>query len=144
MHVLVILPRWLGDVVLSTPMLRAVRGHFGRSARITAALKPGFVPVFAGTDWIDDFVPFDKRSRDPAVRLGGCARRLRRDRPDVALIVPNSLSTGALAWLAGARRRVGFARHGRRWLLTDPLVVPRRRGRIVPLSTAEHAMDLAA
>jgi heptosyltransferase-2 len=144
MHVLVILPRWLGDVVLSTPLLRALRAHVGPGARITAAVKPAFIPLFAGTDWIDAFVPFDKRGRDPAVRVRGAAARLRRERPDVALIVPNSLSTGLLAWLAGAKRRVGFARHGRRWLLTDPLEPPRQRGRIVPVSTAAHAMDLGA
>lgn len=144
MHILVILPRWLGDVVMTTPMLRSLRGHFGAHARITATVKPAFAPLFAGTDWIDDLVPYDKRGRDPAVRAWAVAGRLRRDRPDVALIVPNSLSTGWLAWISGARRRVGYARHGRRWLLTDPLAPPRERGRIVPQSTASHAMELAA
>lgn len=144
MHILVMLPRWLGDVVMATPMLRAVRRHFGCAARITATVKPAFVPLFDGTDWIDGFVPYDKRSADRSLRTLAVARRLRRERPDVALLVPNSLSSATLAWLAGARRRVGFARHGRRWLLTDPLVVPRERGRIVPQSTASHAMDLAA
>jgi len=144
MHILVILPRWLGDIVMTTPMLRALRDHVGPSARITATVKPAFAPVFAGTAWIDELVPFDKRGRDPAVRLWHVARRLRRDRPDVALIVPNSLSTGLLAWMAGARRRVGFARAGRGWLLTDPLPALRDRGRIVPRSTTSHALDIAA
>jgi heptosyltransferase-2 len=144
MHILVILPRWLGDIVMTTPMLRALRGHFGSTARITATVKPPFAPLFEGTDWIDELVPYDKRGRDAAIRPWAAARRLRRDRPDVALIVPNSLSTGLLAWMAGARRRVGFARHGRGWLLTDALRPARERGRIVPRSTASHAMELAA
>jgi heptosyltransferase-2 len=144
MHILVILPRWLGDIVMTTPMLRALRAHVGPSARITATVKPAFASVFAGTAWIDEFVPFDKRGRDPAVRLWPVARRLRRDRPDVALIVPNSLSTGLLAWMTGARRRVGFARSGRGWLLTDPLPPVRERGRIVPTSTTSHALEIAA
>lgn len=143
MHIVVILPRWVGDLVMSTPLLRAVRDHFGARARITGVLKPMFAELLEGTPWLDDMVPYDRRSKDPARRFRAVAQRLRIDRPDIALIVPNSLSTAALAFMGGARRRVGFARHGRRLLLTDPLMPPREGWRVRPVSTAEHAMDLA-
>jgi heptosyltransferase-2 len=143
-HIVVILPRWVGDLVMTTPMLRAVRDHFGTSARITGVMKPMFAELLEGTRWLDDAVFYDRRSRDPSRRFAAVARRLRADRADVALLVPNSLSSAALAFAGGARRRVGFARHWRRFLLTDPLMPVRERGRIVPVSTAEHAMDLAA
>ena len=129
-HIVVILPRWVGDLVMTTPMLRAVRDHFGTSARITGVMKPMFAELLEGTPWLDDAVFYDRRSRDPSRRFAAVARRLRADRADIALIVPNSLSTAALAFAGGARRRVGFARHWRRLLLTDPLVPVRERGRI--------------
>ena len=143
MHIVVILPRWVGDLVMSTPLLRAVRGHFGARARITGVLKPMFAELLEGTPWLDEMVFYDRRSKDPARRFRAVARRLRADRADIALIVPNSLSTAALAFMGGARRRVGFARHGRRLLLTDPLIPARDGFRIRPVSTAEHAMELA-
>ena len=152
MHIVVILPRWVGDLVMSTPMLRAVRDHFGESARITGVAKPMFAELLEGTPWLDRIVFYDRHSRDPARRFRALARQLRGDRADIALIVPNSLSSAALAWAGGARRRVGFARHGRRWLLTDPLAAPRaasKKGglaswfRVEPASPAGHAMDLA-
>ncbi len=143
MHIVVILPRWVGDLVMTTPLLRAVRGHFGDRARITGVLKPMFAELLDGTSWLDSMVFYDRRSKDPTRRFRAVVRRLRADRADVALIVPNSLSTAALAFMAGARRRVGFARHGRRLLLTDPLIPPREGFRVRPVSTAEHAMDLA-
>lgn len=143
MHIVVILPRWVGDLVMSTPLLRAVRGHFGDRARITGVLKPMFAELLEGSPWLDEMVFYDRRSKDPARRFRAVARRLRADRADIALIVPNSLSTAALALMGGARRRVGFARHGRRLLLTDPLIPPRDGLRIRPVSTAEHAMELA-
>ncbi len=142
MHIVVILPRWVGDLVMSTPLLRAVRGHFGGRARITGVLKPMFAELLEGTPWLDEMVFYDRRSKDPTRRFRAVARRLRADRADIALIVPNSLSTAALAFMGGARRRVGFARHGRRLLLTDPLIPARDGYRIRPVSTAEHAMDL--
>jgi len=144
MHIVVILPRWVGDLVMTTPLLRALRGHFAGRARITGVLKPMFAELLEGTSWLDDMVFYDRRSKDPTRRFRAVARRLRAERPDVAVIVPNSLSTAALAFMAGARRRVGFARHWRRFLLTDPLAPPRDGFRIRPVSTAEHAMDLAA
>jgi len=149
MHILVILPRWVGDLVMATPMLRAVRNHFGSEPRITGVLKPMFAELLGGTRWLDDMVFYDRRSKDPTRRFAAVARRLRADPADVALIVPNSLSTAALAFAGGARRRVGFSRHWRRPLLTDPLAPARekRRGmlfpRIEPASPAGHAMDLA-
>lgn len=143
MHIVVILPRWVGDLVMSTPLLRSLRGHFGPEARITGVLKPMLAGLLEGTPWLDELVFYDRRSKDPARRFRAVARRLRADRADVALIVPNSLSTAALAFFGGARRRVGFARHGRRLLLTDPLIPPRDGFRIRPESTAEHAMQLA-
>jgi heptosyltransferase-2 len=151
MHILVILPRWVGDLVMSTPMLRAVRHHFGSSARITGVVKAPFVELLEGSGWLDRHVPYDRHGRDPSRRFRSVVRQLRADPADVALVVPNSLSSAALAWLGGARRRVGFARHGRRWLLTDPLPPERpavKRGladhfRVEPGSPAAHAMELA-
>jgi heptosyltransferase II len=151
MHILVILPRWVGDLVMTTPMLRAVRGHFGSQARITGVLKPMFAELLEGTHWLDGMVFYDRRSKDPSRRFGAVARKLRGDPADIALIVPNSLSTAALALAGGARRRVGFSRHWRRPLLTDPLP-PQRVGkggllarfRVEPGSPAGHAMELAA
>ena len=143
MHIVVILPRWVGDVVMATPMLRAVKEHFGTGAEVTGVLKPMFADLLAGTPWLDGTIFYDRRGKDRSTRFAGVVRKLRSRPIDVALIVPNSLSTAALAFAGGARRRVGFARHGRRLLLTDALNVPRRGWRVEPVSTAAHAMDLA-
>lgn len=143
MDILVILPRWVGDLVMTTPMLRALRGHYGSRARITGVMKPHFAEILAGTDWLDDIVPYDRRSRDGSRRFPAVARRLRRLRFETALVVPNSLSTAALAWAAGARRRVGFAGHWRRLLLTDVLPPPIENGRVVIQSPTRSAMALA-
>ena len=40
MHIAIILPRWVGDVVMATPMIQAVRQHFGHNAKLTAVVKP--------------------------------------------------------------------------------------------------------
>ncbi len=131
MHVAVILPRWVGDAVMATPLLRAVRAHVGTAGRVTGVMRPVVADLLAGTGWIDDHVFYDRHGRNPAHDFRSAARNLRRDRADVALVLPNSLSSAALAWCGGARRRVGHAGHRRRWLLTD-VVTTDRGAAIVP------------
>ncbi|MFM7206571.1 MAG: glycosyltransferase family 9 protein [Planctomycetaceae bacterium] len=131
MHIAVILPRWVGDAVMATPLLRAVRAHVGASGRITGVLRPVVADLLAGTGWLDDHVFYDRHGRTPGHRFTAAARGLRRDRPDIALVLPNSLSSAALAYAGGARRRVGQAGHRRRWLLTD-VVRPRHGSEVVP------------
>jgi len=131
MHIAVILPRWVGDAVMATPLLRAVRAHFGGAARVTGVMRPVVADLLAATPWLDGHVFYDRHGRHPEQRFAGAARALRRDRPDVALVLPNSLSSAALAFAGRARRRVGHAGHRRRWLLTD-VVQPRRTEANVP------------
>lgn len=143
MHIVVIMPRWVGDIVMATPMLRGLRRHFGGQARITGVVRPLAVELLEGSPWFDGTIAYDRRSRDPAQRFRPVARRLRADRPDVAIIVPNSLSSAWLAHRGGARRRIGMAMHCRRLLLTDPVDPPRNGWRIEPFSSAAYPVWLA-
>ncbi|HAU50052.1 MAG TPA: lipopolysaccharide heptosyltransferase II [Planctomycetaceae bacterium] len=143
MHIAIILPRWVGDLVMSTPMIRAVRQHVGNDAKLTAIAKPMFQELLAGTHWFDEFIAYDRHSKKREFGFRQAASALRSARPDIALLVPNSLSSAALAWWGGCRRRVGYARHGRRFLLTDPLSPLRRGWKVEVMSTAQHSMDLA-
>ena len=108
MHLAVIMPRWVGDAVMATPALRSLRAHFP-SARITGVMRPVIADLLAGTPWIDRVIAYDRHRRDSATGFTAAARALRADRPDAVAILPNSLSSAALAWRGGGRRRVGSA-----------------------------------
>ncbi len=131
MHIAVILPRWVGDAVMATPMLRALRRHVGAAARVTGVMRPVIADLLAGTGWFDDVIPYDRHGGTPAHGFAAAARALRQARPDVALVLPNSLSAAGLAWMGRVRRRVGHVGRRRRWLLTE-VVRPARDEPIVP------------
>ena len=59
MKLAIFLPNWVGDLVMATPTLRALRRHFGRSARIVGILRPNLADLLAGTDWLDEQWYFD-------------------------------------------------------------------------------------
>src|ERR1041384_7925466 len=118
MKLAVWLPNWIGDVAMATPALRALRDHFA-DAEIVGILRPYVTDVLAGTTVLDRWwVTKPKQSRSDVWQL---LRTLRRERFDLAVILPNSLRTGAWAWASGAKRTLGYARNGRSLLLTDPI-----------------------
>jgi heptosyltransferase-2 len=143
MKIAIFLPNWLGDLVMATPTLRAVRRRFGAQARIVGILRPYLADVLAGTDWLDEQWFFDPRAKDRTLRSWAVGRRMRKERFDMAVLLTNSLRTAAVAWLGGVPERVGYVRYGRAPLLTGKLY-PRCVGRkIVPQPMVDTYLEIA-
>ncbi|MFQ5697696.1 MAG: lipopolysaccharide heptosyltransferase II [Myxococcota bacterium] len=139
----VLLPNHLGDVVMATPALRSLREGFP-DAHLTAVVRHGLEAMLARSPRLDVLrVHRVYESRLPGSRS---ARRLglalTLDRPDRVVLLPNSFSSALVAWASGARQRVGYARRGRGWLLTDPVAPPTENGRFVPLAMERYYLDL--
>jgi heptosyltransferase-2 len=104
---------------MATPAVRALRRHFP-TARLIGVLRPYVAGVLEGAPWLDGQVLLD--TRGPwSRRWPAAAWALRRLRLDVAVLFPNSFRSAWVARLAGCPRRVGYARGGRTWLLSDRL-----------------------
>ncbi len=143
MRIAFFLPNWLGDLTMATPMLRAMRRHFGAQARLVGILRPYLADVLAGTGWLDEQWLFDPHAKDRGLHGWAVARRMRAERFDVAVLLSNSLRTAIVAWLGGAKERIGYVRYGRGPLLTGKLY-PRRVGRdLVPRPVVETYLELA-
>ncbi len=126
MNIALFLPNWLGDLVMATPTIRAISRHYGRDARLVGIMRPYLADVLQGTDWLDEQWFFDPRAKDPTLRCRSLVRRLRRERFDLAVLLTNSLRSAAVAWLGGAKERIGYVRRGRGPLLSGRLY-PRRQ-----------------
>jgi heptosyltransferase-2 len=136
------LPNWVGDVVMATPAIRAVREAFP-AAELVAVCKPYVADVLAGAPWFAETILCDKRG-PRSRRLLAVAAKLRANRPDAAFLFSNSLRTALIARLARCERIVGFARYGRGWLLTDRLHHKKdARGRFVPSPAIDDYNRLA-
>lgn len=139
-QIAVFLPNWIGDVAMATPVLRALRRHFPRPNRLIGVMRPYVVDVLAGTPWLDEVVTYEPRGWASSVSL---VRQLRARTLDVAVLLTNSFRTAALAYLAGAKTRVGYARSGRSWLLNRRLTAPRVAGKFVPAPVLDYYLELA-
>jgi heptosyltransferase-2 len=141
MNIALFLPNWIGDAVMATPAVRALRGHF-HNAHLIGVVRPYIAGVLEGSPWFDELVLLDTKGpwcrRWPAV-----ADRLRRRAVDLAVLFSNSFRSAFVAWASRCRCRVGYARSERSWLLTtslEPVCDARGRRRPSPAILAYNRL----
>jgi heptosyltransferase-2 len=139
----IFLPNWVGDLAMFTPALRALRRHYGPTAELIGIIRPYVAEVLAGTSWLDDLIPFNRRSERESERTRAVVRQLRARKFDVMVLGTNSFRAGAMAWLSGARQRVGYVRYGRGPLLTHKLYHPQCKGGWLPTPAIDAYLQLA-
>jgi heptosyltransferase-2 len=139
MKVALFLPNWIGDAVMATPALRALRNRFPQ-AEMVAVLRPYVAEVISGLGLVDRTIVHDPRGRSRENRGRRFLHQLKQEQFDLTVLFSNSIRTAWIAWRSGAKRRVGFARDGRGILLTDALTP---KSRAVPNPVLDEYLRLA-
>ena len=108
-RILVIQTAYLGDVVLTTPLLRAIRDQFP-SAFLAALVIPGTKDILHPNAIIDAVFTYDKKGRDAGIRgLVSTARFLKKHQFDLCFLPHRSFRSALLAWLSRIPVRIGFS-----------------------------------
>ncbi|MFY9570081.1 MAG: glycosyltransferase family 9 protein, partial [Blastocatellia bacterium] len=117
-RVMIRVPNWVGDAVMAVPALRELRRIF-REATITLVARPWVAGLFQGEGLSDDLiaVPDARTVVQTAANFIGDARRLRRKRIDLAVLLQNAFGAALLARAAGAKMIAGYPSDTRRMLL---------------------------
>ncbi len=114
----------LGDVILSTPSVRAIRRQFPQG-HITLAVGRSAYEAVARCPYLDDMLIYDPKGKDRGIRRHRTfLARLRRGHFDLSIDLQNSRKTHLLAWAAGVPVRVGYRRK-LGWLLNRGVRLPR-------------------
>jgi heptosyltransferase-2 len=112
---------WLGDAVMTTPALAAVREGFP-DARIVLLARPLVAELLRHHPDVDEVMVFETPGRHEGalgrLRLAG---ELRRRRFDGALLLQNAFDAALIAFLGRIPERAGYPTDGRRILLTLPV-----------------------
>src|SRR5438270_11599102 len=124
-RVLLIRLRQIGDVVFTTPAIRALRQHFP-DAHITYIVEPDAAPVIERNPHITDVIVAAKH-RGPLQLAADLdlARRLQSRRYDLAIDFHGGPRSSLLTWLSGAPVRIGYQVTGRSWMYTRRVARPR-------------------
>jgi len=113
---LVIQTSFLGDMVLTTPLLT----RLAESGSVDVVATPAAATMLANHPAVRRVISYDKRGAEKGtlgfVRL---AMRLRGERYSAAYLAQGSVRSGALAMMAGIPKRVGFDSSAGRVFYTD-------------------------
>ncbi len=118
-HILVWMPNWIGDVVFAIPTIQALRQHYPQS-RITVVVRAPSNEFLLNHPDIDSVIriPFKKNELFASLRF---AWTLRKYRFDLGIVLPNSLRSAILTYIAKPKIRIGYNTDGRSTWLTDPI-----------------------
>ncbi|MDP9044764.1 MAG: lipopolysaccharide heptosyltransferase II [Pseudomonadota bacterium] len=130
---LIIAPQWIGDAVMSEPLLARLAA---RGEHLSVGALPWVAPVYRAMPQVAQVVelPFAHGRLDWTAR-----RRLAagwRGRFDRAYVLPHSLKSALLPWLAGIPLRIGYRGEHRWGLLNRRLPNPGARPPMVAFYSA--------
>ena len=110
MRILITRTDRLGDVVLSTPLIKFLRDKFPR-AHIAFMVRPGNRDVVADNPYLDEVIVYDKYGSQKSL-LNTCrfAMMLRQRRFDMGIALHPTNRVHIMFFLAGIPERIGYNR----------------------------------
>jgi len=137
-NVLVWLPSPMGDAVLGTPALRAIREHFN-SCKITFYTNPIVRQVLSPCSYNDTWL--DQKANNPFA----IAKELKKHQFTHAILFKNSFASALAVYLVRIPSRIGYVREKRGFLLTEKLYPEKlRNGKFKPLSMVDYYLAIAS
>lgn len=144
-RILVVQPSWVGDAVMATPTLRAIRDLYPK-AHISFLMKRYVKPVYSGMPFADRLITYRTGKTSKKAGKGQffeLAARLRARKFDTAILLPNSFKSALVCKMARIPRIIGYERDGRGFLLDDKLLPVKDRGKFVPSPIVKYYLGIA-
>ncbi|NQT22191.1 MAG: lipopolysaccharide heptosyltransferase II [Candidatus Omnitrophica bacterium] len=129
---------WLGDVIFSTPFIKALRKNF-KDAYIACIVNPSSSEVLSGNPHINEIILYDENREHRGIfGKNKLIKRLKQGNFDTVFLLHRSLSRAIICALSGIKRRVGYHYSKRNFMLTEIVDLPK-----VPLHKIEYFLNIA-
>jgi len=125
-NALIIAPQWIGDAVMTEPLLRRLHA---RGERLTVGALPWVAPVYRAMPQVAEVIELPFAHGGLQLKARRALARQMQGRFDVAYVLPNSLKSALLPFLARIPKRVGYLGEARLGLLTHRLKNPPKQQR---------------
>jgi len=122
-RILIRLPNWLGDVVMSTAFVFAVTELYP-GAFIDVIIKNELTGIASLIPGLHAIHSFSKQENKGLTGVYSFGKRLGAEKYDLFFNLPASLSSLVIGWATGAKNRVGFTNEGGFFLLTHAYKKP--------------------
>lgn len=136
MKILVRLPNWLGDLIMSEAFIQQLQKVYPH-AEISVIIKKGLEELLIlFPSFIDQFI-FSKQEFGGLKGAYRYGRRIKKqERFDLFFCLPDSFSSAVMAYATGATKRIGYKKELRSFLLTNAYTKNKNQHR------AEQYIDL--
>jgi len=126
-NILIVRTDRIGDVVLTTPSITALRQHYP-NAKISILVTPLTRELVEGNSCLDEVIIDDRKGEHKGYGFFKLIRLIRRKRFDAAIIYHTKRRTNLACFLAGIPIRIGYKNKKFGFLLSHPIVDTRRKG----------------
>jgi len=125
MKLIIRVPNWVGDSVMSLPTVAAAGAAVGAD-HVAIMGRDLVVPLFRNCPGVDKIIAIDKRTSG-FCEICHAVRQIRGDRYDLGLILSPSFSSALIFRAGRIRKRIGQASDGRSFLLTEAVKSPAQK-----------------
>ncbi|MCM8760761.1 MAG: lipopolysaccharide heptosyltransferase II [Candidatus Omnitrophica bacterium] len=123
-RILIVNVNWIGDVIFSTPFIRAVREAYP-DAYIACLLHPRCKDILESNPRLDEIIFYDEEgSHKSLVGKWRLIKQLKARKFDTAFLLHRSFTKALITLLAGIKERIGYPNKNRGWVLTKAVEEP--------------------
>jgi heptosyltransferase-2 len=112
MKILIFQTAFLGDLILTSPLIKSVKKSF-KDATVSIVVRKGFESVFEGFEYVSEIISYNKKG------VFWFADLLKEKKFDIVFSPHRSHRTSFILFLAKIKRRIGFNNSGFSFLYTD-------------------------
>ncbi len=128
-RILIIAPNWIGDAVMSEPLLAKLKELYPQS-HIDVLASPWVAPIYRACVEVNEVIEADLVHKHLQWSLRQqLAKDVRARRYDVCFVLPNSLKSAIIPWLANIPSRIGYRGEMRFGLINRALNNPNKVNR---------------
>lgn len=121
MRILIIHTAFIGDIVLSTPLLKKIKDRYPES-EVTYLTTPAGAAILKNNPHINEIISYDKRGIHKGIMgVWNLGKRLRAQNFNMVIALHRYLRSSILAWLTRSPKRIGYETSVGSWLFTEKI-----------------------
>ncbi len=139
-RILIRTTNWVGDLVMTTPAIEAVKANFPEST-LEVLARPWVAPLLENHPAVNHVLPLKTGNGyfSHKVEIIKAAGLLRKMKFDLAIIFQNAFEAALLAYLGGIRFRIGYNTDGRGFLLSHSVI---RDDQVLNIHQVEYYLSM--
>lgn len=120
--ILLVQTAFIGDVVLTTPLIKAVKKKFS-NAKLSVLVIPETEGLLKNNPYVDEVIVYDKRGQEKSLHsFFQLVNRIRQTKFDMAIVPHRSYRSSFLVFLSKIPTRIGFDKNQANFFLTKKII----------------------